>query len=135
MERRNGMRRLGSISVAGLLVLLVAGCGGTGMDDGGGGTTPGPGDVGPTFLEVEAGDLYLMPERLKATPGEVAFVLSNAGSADHDLVIEEIGDIVVARAAPGETASGRVLLPPGLYTYYCAIPGHRPFMMGLLEVH
>lgn len=67
--------------------------------------------------------------------GEVTFAIINEGLAIHNVVIEELNDLVVVEADGGETDVGTVTLEPGrTYTYYCSIPGHRPTMEGTFEV-
>jgi plastocyanin len=58
--------------------------------------------------------------------GEVQVALVNEGGIVHNVIIEELGDQLVAEAQGGETATGSVTLDPGEYTYYCGVPGHRP---------
>lgn len=126
--------RTGTI-IAGV-ALLVAACGGGGggasADDGDGGDGATP--AASASIEVEAGDLYYEQGSLAAIAGEIDFTLVNVGAVEHDLVIEEAGDEVVAVAAPGETATGTIALEAGSYTYYCSVPGHRTSMEGTLEV-
>ena len=122
---RSRSRRVLFATVA-VAALALAGCG----DD----TSADPAGGGDGGLEVEAGDLYFEPEQLTAEAGEIEFTLVNVGGTEHDLVIEEAGDTVVAHAEGGETATGTIELEPGTYTYYCSIPGHRQAMEGTLEV-
>lgn len=106
------------------VALMGAGCGGGGNG----------GAVGAS-IEVEAGDLYFEPTSLSASAGEIEVTLDNVGSAEHDFVIEEIGDEEVVHAAAGETATGTVELDAGTYTFYCSVPGHREAgMEGALTV-
>lgn len=64
------------------------------------------------------------PERVDA--GEVTLAILNAGDIVHNLVIEELGDELVAEAPGGEADVGEVSLTAGEdYTYYCSVPGHR----------
>ena len=124
--RARSRSRVVSVTMVAAIALTLAGCG----DD-----APAPaGADGGSGLEVEAGDLYFEPERLTAEAGEIEFTLVNVGGTEHDLVIEEAGDAVVAHAEGGETATGTIDLDPGTYTYYCSIPGHRQAMEGTLEV-
>jgi uncharacterized cupredoxin-like copper-binding protein len=108
---------------------VLAGCGG---DDGDGG---GEGAVAPdgTIL-IEAADLSFDPEQVSAEAGTIEFSLTNTGAVEHDLVIEEAGDVEVAHAEPGEVATGSIDLEPGTYTFYCSVPGHRASLEGTLEV-
>jgi plastocyanin len=109
--------------------LLLAACGG-GDGDAGDGEAVAPDGT----ILIEAGDLYFDPEEVSAEAGAVEFSLVNVGAVEHDLVIEEAGDVEVARADPGETVTGSIELESGTYTYYCSIPGHRAAMEGTLEV-
>jgi plastocyanin len=108
---------------------LLAACGGDDGDNGDGEAVAPDG----TIL-IEAGDLYFDPEEVSAEAGTVEFSLVNVGAVEHDLVIEEAGDVEVAHADPGDTVTGSIDLEPGTYTYYCSIPGHRAAMEGTLEV-
>ncbi len=74
---------------------------------------------------IEAGDIYYEPEAVAAATGPIRFTLENVGVVEHDLVVEEVGDVEVVHAEAGETASGTIELEPGTYTFYCSIEGHR----------
>lgn len=119
-----------SVVTAGLAagLLLLSGC--AAGDSNGAASTADP----QNQLTVEAGDLYFDPEVMTATAGTIEFTLVNVGAAEHDLVIEEPGDTVVAHTEPGETVAGTIGLNPGTYTFYCSVPGHRSSMEGTLEV-
>ena len=68
-----------------------------------------------------------------APSGTVTFAIVNEGAADHNVVIEELGDELVVEAPGGAVEVGEVDLDPGEeYTYYCSIPGHRATMEGTL---
>jgi plastocyanin len=66
--------------------------------------------------------------------GTVEFTMTNEGAAEHDLVIEELGDLeVIGLIGGGETGSGSVALDAG--TCCCSGPGHREAgMEGTLTV-
>ncbi len=107
--------------VAGLAIaaLALSACGG---DDA---TEPTAADESST-LTVEAGDLFYEPSSLRTTAGEIEVTLDNTGAIEHDLIIEEAGDLdAVGMVAPGDTATGTVELDAGTYTVYCSVPGHR----------
>ncbi|MDS1271026.1 cupredoxin domain-containing protein [Lipingzhangella sp. LS1_29] len=76
-------------------------------------------------IAVEATEMAFegLPETVPA--GTVEIELDNVGDLPHDIVVEELGDEVVASAEPGESASGTVELEPGEYTVYCSIGNHR----------
>ena len=73
------------------------------------------------------------PDRLMVQPGTLSVAIVCEGGANHNLVIEETGEVVVA-CAPGRTAFGEVTLEPGNYTYVCTVPGHETTMRGALAV-
>ncbi|MDH3754359.1 MAG: multicopper oxidase domain-containing protein [Acidimicrobiia bacterium] len=57
--------------------------------------------------------------------GDVSFVVSNAGSAEHNLIVEEAG-VRTANISSGATATLDVAsLSPGEYELWCDIAGHR----------
>lgn len=122
--------RTGTMILGAALLLAACGGGGDASADGDDGASP----AASGSIEVEAGDLYYSQESLAATAGEIDFTLVNVGAVEHDLVIEEAGDEVVAFAEAGETATGTIELEAGTYTFYCSIPGHRISMEGALEV-
>ena len=71
--------------------------------------------------------------QLSSGPGMVYVV--NADVSPHTFDIELNGR-VLSYPAPGHSTTAVVpdLTAPGNYTYWCAIPGHRPSMEGTLEV-
>lgn len=73
------------------------------------------------------------PDTLRVEPGTSSVAIVCEGGANHNLVIEETGEEVVA-CAPGRTAFGEVTLEPGNYTYVCTVPGHEATMRGALAV-
>jgi plastocyanin len=83
-----------------------------------------------------AGDMFYEPTQLSAPAGTVEITLVNEGAAQHDLVIEELGDLeLIPLVDPGDTVTGSVDLEPGTYTFYCSVPGHRAAgMEGTLTV-
>lgn len=112
------------------LALALTACGG----DGDGGSSEAV-DAGDGTVQIEASDLAFDPVQVSAAAGEIEVELDNVGSAEHDFVVEEAGDVDVVHAMPGETATGSIELEPGTYTFYCSVPGHREAgMEGTLEV-
>lgn len=79
------------------------------------------GDV-HTFVAVDI-DWESVPEELPA--GDVTLEIDNQGAIHHNLVVEELGDELVAEADGGQTDSGTVTLEAGEYTFYCSVAGHR----------
>lgn len=117
-------RRLPSAIAAGLLAALVLpGCGGSD------GAAPPDADI----VVVGTDRLTWEPDRLMVEPGTLSVALVCEGGANHNLVIEETGQVVAA-CAPGRTAFGEVTLEPGNLTYVCTVPGHEVTMRGALAV-
>ncbi|GAA2015772.1 hypothetical protein GCM10009799_49930 [Nocardiopsis rhodophaea] len=145
------MSRL-ALSAAALAVLLgVAACGGEGSEPAAGDNAATQQETGegrgtaendnnpaedtatdtadaPTPVEavsVKASEFSFegIPDTLPA--GTIKFDFDNVGEAEHNLVIEELGDTKVVEAQPGGQDSGTAELEPGEYTFYCSIPGHR----------
>jgi plastocyanin len=117
-------RALAALALAGL---LAGGCGGGG---GGGGaadsvTVTAPAGGGAASVTIEAHDVYFVPKRVKAPAGKLEIHYVERGSQQHTLVIEGVKGFELA-VGPGATQkTGTVDLQPGVYTYYCTIPGHR----------
>lgn len=128
MSLRRSQVLLGSVAV-----LALTACGGGGDAEGDAGASAA-GESSGSSLTVEAGDIYFGTEELSAPAGEIEITLDNTGVAQHDFVIEEAGDAVVAEAMGGETATGTIELEAGTYTFYCSVPGHRGSMEGTLTV-
>ena len=112
---------------------------GTDETDDATGQTPAPagddadasGDV-VTFVAV---DIAYDRAPDEVTSGEHVFRLENEGLLPHNVTIEELDDRTVVHVSGGETGEGQVELPPGTYTYYCDVPGHRlAGMEGTFEV-
>jgi plastocyanin len=94
---------------------------------GGGGGQAG----GAEFVAVDI-EYSQAPTELPAGP--VTATLTNEGSIEHNVVIEELDNQKILDAPPGETVSAEVELEPGEYTYYCDVAGHRATMEGTLTV-
>ncbi len=107
--------------VAGLL--LVAGCGG----GGGGGPQGYTEPTGPAkeTVTIEAGNFYFKPKDPTAK-SEVVNLQLHSVDGLHTLVFDN-GKVpgFQLEADPGQTASEKIDLKPGKYTFYCDIIGHR----------
>jgi plastocyanin len=148
-KRRIPSRTLGVALAVGLISLIGAGAvaaaagmrsleehGGEGGQAAGGEGQGEGGEVGgganePLFVAVDI-EFEQAPQALP--PGDTTLTLENQGAIEHNVAIEELGDEVIVKAAPGESATGEVTLEPGEYTYYCSVPGHRTTMEGTLTV-
>lgn len=116
------MRLLRSIAVTMLGAALVA-CGGTAA-------APGAGAIPLTLTEFKYSD----PTVELAADQTATLQLKNAGTVEHDLVIDAIG--LKVSIQPGKTASRNIgPLKPGTYEIYCSVPGHKEAgMVGQLVV-
>ncbi len=118
-------------------VVLVAGCGG----GGGGGSSAtvvvtAPTGGGTPSVTIEAHDIYFVPKSIKAPTGKLKIVLVNHGSQQHTLAIDGISTKTFElKVGPGKTDTGTLDFKPGVYTYYCTVPGHRAQgMQGTLTI-
>jgi plastocyanin len=103
------------------LVLPLAGCGDDGDDDDGGGSAASEEEQerpsGPT-TEVIARDFSFDPTDVPVEAGrEVTILLTNEGSAEHNITIEDLD--VDEDAEGGETAQATVTADAGSYDFRC----------------
>lgn len=115
-----------STATIAVLALLVVGC--TGGSD----AAVEPPETDADLAVVGTDTLRWEPERLRAEAGEITVALTCQGGVNHNLVIEEVGQI--AECSRGETAEASVELDAGTYEYVCTIPGHARTMTGELTV-
>jgi uncharacterized cupredoxin-like copper-binding protein len=92
-----------------------------------------------TTLKLAAaagGTLAYDTKQLKAKAGKVSIAFSNSSPIEHDVTVAQ-GSRVLG-ATPTFTSGSKTLtltLPPGTYTFYCSVPGHRQAgMEGTLSV-
>ena len=72
-----------------------------------------------------AGNFYFKPDKLTAKAGIAKLVLDGAGG-DHTFVFDgAYPGFFLEVSGSGDSASKKVDLKPGKYTFYCNIPGHR----------
>lgn len=94
-----------------LVALLVTACGGA------------PATSAPVVV-VEATEFAFKPAAVDVSAaGEATIRLVNKGIAEHDITIDSVKFVVLAK--PGETVSGTAKLAAGTYDFYCSIPGHK----------
>lgn len=91
-------------------------------DGAGDGAEEQPAGETVTFVAVDI-DWADAPSEIPT--GDVAFEMVNEGQILHNLVVEELGDELIAEAEGGETDTGTATLDAGEYTVYCDVPGHR----------
>jgi len=111
----------------GCLGLVASAC--SSGSGGGGGpksvTITAPSGGGTPTLTIEAHDVYLRPNQVKAPAGKLNIKYVEDGAQQHTLVIQDLKGFEL-KVGPGEKDdSGTVDLKPGEYTFYCSIPGHR----------
>lgn len=84
-----------------------------------------PGAEAPLELAaVTMFDILYIPGTL-AIPADTAvtLALTNAGVVNHAFVIDALG--IDVRLQPGETKTITIEAAPGVYDYFCDVPGHR----------
>jgi plastocyanin len=84
----------------------------------------------PNRLGVRADEYYFVLSRPQVSAGEVTIELDNRGEDAHDLHLRRQGSGEEADVEIGETqslqrATAKFDLPPGTYTLWCGMPGHR----------
>jgi len=73
-------------------------------------------------------EFLFTPKDIVVGIGGIAFVVNNQGAIEHNFVLEAPGGKTVAQIdaiEPGQTGRVTATLPPGIYTMYCSLPGHR----------
>ncbi|HZD23876.1 MAG TPA: plastocyanin/azurin family copper-binding protein [Acidimicrobiia bacterium] len=93
-----------------------------------GGPSGGPEVQGPGgTLTIEANpDITFDATEWSVPEGEVTFVYEDTGDVTHTLTIEGMEDDFLLKVDhKGDTDEGTIGLPPGTYTLYCTIRGHR----------
>jgi plastocyanin len=85
-------------------------------------------------VTVTSIDIAFEPAEVTIPGGtDVIFHLPNDGAAPHNFSIDELA--ISIDQAPGESHDITINAPPGVYEYYCNVPGHREAgMVGTLTV-
>jgi plastocyanin len=99
-----------------------------------GGEEQAAGQGAGEVFEVESYDIYFEPDELSIPADtDVTVRLPNAGAAQHNFSIDELG--ISVDIAPGATEETVINAPAGEYEYYCNVPGHKQAgMEGTLTV-
>jgi plastocyanin len=128
-------RSLTAVATAGLVLILAGSVGAQALEED---RRPEPtaADLGPPDLTVTAGPGLTFQEKLlKSRPGRLVIQYVDADTLPHNLLFDGIDGFKLAVHSKGETAKGAVKLEPGIYLYYCDIPGHEEAGMdGFLTV-
>ncbi len=81
------------------------------------------------------GQLAFEPKQLTAKAGNVTIDFANASPVPHNVVIAQGSQTLGQTPIKTGSATLKVTLKPGTYTFYCAVPGHRQAgMEGTLTV-
>jgi len=120
-------RSLAAAAVA-LGVIALGGCGSSG------GTAYVPPKGPPVKTIAVTGTSYkFTPSKISAPAGILEFKLTST-DIQHSLRIKNVDGFQI-EAGAGKTATGKVKLAAGTYTFYCDIPGHESAgMEGTLTV-
>ena len=112
-----GLGLAGVLLVTGTVLALVFG-GGPGGEE--------PHGPGGTVSILATGDITFDQTAWSVPEGEITFLYEDESNLLHTLTIEGMEDALDLRVnAKGDMDSGTVALPPGTYTLYCTIKGHR----------
>jgi plastocyanin len=85
-------------------------------------------------LEVSAKNFAFTPDTLESPEAGIIAIELTSTQGIHDFVIEGVPGFAVD-VSGGQTATNKVELEAGEYTFYCSIPGHRSAgMEGTLTV-
>ncbi len=98
----------------------------------GSGTSSGGGHAGDA-IALDVALTGFVPKELEAHEGEITLTLNNLDAIPHDFTIDELGVkfAIDASASVSQTFAAT----PGVYEFYCSIPGHREAgMVGTLTV-
>lgn len=92
----------------------------------------------PQRIEIKGSEFKYEPKDVTARAGEITFVVTNTGSTDHNIVIQDTAGRDLAQIpviSPGKTEELKVTLRPGNYRLVCTLPGHKEAgMVGTLKV-
>jgi len=92
----------------------------------------------PQRIEIKGNEFKFEPKDVTARAGEITFVVTNTGSTDHNIVIQDTAGRDLAQIpviSPGKSEELKVTLRPGNYRLVCTLPGHKEAgMVGTLKV-
>ena len=121
-----------SFATAAAVACFVVAAAGCGSGDGMGNYKPPTGPPVKT-ITLQASSYEFVPSIVTAPPGVLEFRLRSE-DIQHSFRIKGVDGFLI-EAAAGKTATGKVKLSAGKYTFYCDIPGHESAgMKGTLTV-
>jgi uncharacterized cupredoxin-like copper-binding protein len=123
------LRSFAAATAVALGTVALAGCGSSG---GGTAYVPPTGKPVKTF-DIQASSYKFAPKTITAPAGILEFTLTSS-DIQHSFRIKGVDGFMIEVGA-GKSASKKVKLPAGTYTFYCDIPGHESAgMEGTLTV-
>ena len=124
------LRRLSTtVAAVGLGAVAFTGCG----SSSGGGAYSQPTGKPVKTISIQGTSYKFTPSTVTAPAGILEFKLTSE-DIQHSFRIKNVNGFMI-EAASGKTATGKVKLSPGKYTFYCDIPGHESAgMEGTLTV-
>lgn len=87
-----------------------------------------------TTIKITQKEFSFTPKSVTVAAGPVRFVLTNAGTIEHDFMIDALG-VNSGMVKPGATVTvppaGKppLVLKKGTYQGYCMVPGHKEIGM------
>jgi uncharacterized cupredoxin-like copper-binding protein len=103
-----------------------------------GGAAVATGSSTVAIAAQSTGKLMFTTNTLTAKAGKVTFVFTNHSPLGHNFTLQQGTDGKILGATPTFSGGSRTLvltLKPGMYTYFCTVPGHRQGgMQGVLTV-
>lgn len=87
-----------------------------------------PGAGGLTIAANPSGQLKFTKSTLNAKAGKVTIAFTNASPIAHNITIQQGTNGKILGATPtfqGGTKTLTLSLKPGVYTFFCSVPGHR----------
>jgi uncharacterized cupredoxin-like copper-binding protein len=82
----------------------------------------------PAIIQLTGKEWLYEPKEVSSSPGDVVFEVKNGGFIEHNFVVQDQARqkrAEIPYIEPGETLKIIANLPPGTYTIYCGLPGHR----------
>jgi plastocyanin len=118
-----------TVAAVAMGAVALAGCG----SDGGSSSYVEPKGPPVKTFEIVGTSYAFTPKNLTGPAGILEFRLTSK-DIQHSLRIKGVDGFLI-EAGSGKTASGKVKLEAGKYTFYCDIPGHESQgMVGTLTV-